>query len=195
MQKMNQVIAVEVLREVRDVLNEHGVEHFLIYGTLLGAVRDGKFCDGETDIDIGVKHEILILKIRELMDAFRNRGFTVYGYSYPYNQTRALNLIKHDIIVDIRNFEEWDGVRFLQRVDSSRNDVANVWSREHFETLGEIEFYGMKFKIPSNPEEWLRVNYGDSWRTPDPDMHVSYAGVEGWWTKTGRTVLVNNEPL
>jgi len=37
---------------------------------------------------------------------------------------------------------------------------------KHFTSLSEIEFYGMKFKIPSRTEEYLTHRYGKDWNIP-----------------------------
>ena len=40
---MNEDVAIDALRQVKEVFDEYGIEYWLDYGTLLGAIRDGKF--------------------------------------------------------------------------------------------------------------------------------------------------------
>lgn len=194
MKILDKYMATKALKEVKNILDDMGIEFFLIYGTLLGAVRDGGFVETDTDIDLGVKHEDLISKIKDLQIRLRKEGWLVAGFSYPYNQLRALNCYKYETVIDIRNFEQWNGNRFLQRVDHNRPDIANVWPKELFDSFETIPFNGMDMKIPNNPEKWLSINYGDSWRTPDPDFHRSVCGIEGWWQHIGRQFLVHDVP-
>jgi phosphorylcholine metabolism protein LicD len=180
MNPMNKVIATEVLKDADRILKANEVEYFLIYGTCLGAIRDQNFVETDTDIDLGVKHELLIPKIKKLMNDFREDGFIVYGFSHPYPYLRALNIFKNGILIDIRNFEKHGDTRFLQRINSDRVDVANTYKAEWFDNLKEIEFRGMTVKVPNPPEEYLTRNYGD-WRTPDPNFHESICGKWGFW--------------
>lgn len=41
-----------------------------------------------------------------------------------------------------------------------------VTPRRYFEQPGNIEFYGMTFKIPSDVENYLKYHYGEDWKTP-----------------------------
>ena len=45
-------------------------------------------------------------------------------------------------------------------------------STEYFDTLNEIYFYGLKVKIPSNPENFLQIKYGTDWKTPKKKWNV-----------------------
>jgi len=45
---------VETLKEIKHILDDVGVKYWLDFGTLLGAVRDGKFIPWDTDIDLGM---------------------------------------------------------------------------------------------------------------------------------------------
>lgn len=49
---MNEKAAIKILEKVKAVFDEQGIEFWLNYGTLLGAVRNGKFIDWDTDIDL-----------------------------------------------------------------------------------------------------------------------------------------------
>lgn len=44
---------VEALRDIKQILDEADVKYWLDFGTLLGAVRDGKFIPWDNDIDLG----------------------------------------------------------------------------------------------------------------------------------------------
>mgnify|MGYP000811964522 CR=1 FL=1 len=46
------LIELEIMDEIDRVCNEHGVQYFLGYGTLLGAVRHGGFIPWDDDMDI-----------------------------------------------------------------------------------------------------------------------------------------------
>ena len=51
---MDEKKAIEALRQVKEVLDNYDVEYWLDYGTLLGAVRDGKIIPWDNDIDLGM---------------------------------------------------------------------------------------------------------------------------------------------
>jgi len=50
---MKEEVAVENLREIKDVLDKNNINYWLDLGTLLGAVRDGKIIKWDTDVDLG----------------------------------------------------------------------------------------------------------------------------------------------
>ena len=55
------------LEEICSYLKKANIRHWLSSGTMLGVYRDGKFLDGDTDIDIGVM-AVDIHNIRERID-------------------------------------------------------------------------------------------------------------------------------
>jgi phosphorylcholine metabolism protein LicD len=67
---------VEVLREIKGILDEAEVKYWLDLGTLLGAVRDGKFIPWDNDIDLGTMYTES-WKIIAQIPEFERRGFTV----------------------------------------------------------------------------------------------------------------------
>lgn len=50
-----QLVDTEVLRIVTQILQKHGIDCWLDYGTLLGAVRHGGFIPWDDDLDVAVK--------------------------------------------------------------------------------------------------------------------------------------------
>lgn len=68
---MNEKVAVAALRQVKEVLDEHGIEFWLDFGTLLGAIRDGKFIPWDGDIDLGTwsdQNPKITMAFQELRD-------------------------------------------------------------------------------------------------------------------------------
>ena len=62
-------LLVDLLRRVKEVLDEHNIEFWLECGTLLGAVRDSKIMPWEHDLDFGawsVPHDIEVSIAKQL---------------------------------------------------------------------------------------------------------------------------------
>lgn len=82
---MEEEPAASVLKQIKETFDKHDIEFWLDLGTLLGAVRDGKFIPWDNDIDLGTWYKSLP-KIASAVKELRSKGFTVYGpVSYPRN--------------------------------------------------------------------------------------------------------------
>ena len=116
---MKEELAIENLKEIKEVFDKFDVEYWLDLGTLLGAVRDGKIIPWDDDIDIGVREQSWE-RILPLVSEFRKRRFHVevedwklyksfvYRYImlfragwfmgiYPYHLLKGKNAVRHDI--------------------------------------------------------------------------------------------------
>jgi len=74
---MDEKVAVEALRQVKEVLDKYGVEYWLDSGTLLGAVRNGKFIPWDVDIDLG-SLETEMEKLSKACIDLQDKGFSAY---------------------------------------------------------------------------------------------------------------------
>ena len=70
----------DLLRELKRVCDENGLRLFLIYGSLLGAVRDGGRIDGDDDIDVALMREDYDALVR-LAPSFRAPYFLQNNYN------------------------------------------------------------------------------------------------------------------
>lgn len=75
---MDEKKAVENLRDIKGILDDAGVRYWLDYGTLLGAVRDGKFIPWDTppDTDLGTMCTD-VYKVIAKLPQMEQKGFTV----------------------------------------------------------------------------------------------------------------------
>ncbi len=76
MKKMDEKVAVEALKQVKEVLDKYKVNYWLDMGTLLGAIRDGKIIEWDSDIDLSVWYEDYS-RIAAICLKLRAEGFDV----------------------------------------------------------------------------------------------------------------------
>lgn len=97
---MKEKVAVEALKQVKKALDKHGVEHWLDYGTLLGAIRDGKLIPWDRDIDLGTWSEN-VGKIASRCKEFHDKGFE----RLSTRKDTVLAMRKYEIEVDINFYQ------------------------------------------------------------------------------------------
>jgi len=73
---MNEHCAVQLLAETKSIFDKHNITYWLDAGTLLGAVRNGRFIPWDRDMDLGTWHEN-IPKLTSISNEFREKGFEV----------------------------------------------------------------------------------------------------------------------
>ncbi|WP_375476426.1 methyltransferase domain-containing protein [uncultured Jatrophihabitans sp.] len=153
---------------VREALHDiAGYDAFLIYGSLLGAVRDGGFIGHDTDLDAGYisKHPAGADAGRELAEiglALVERGFRV--------ECRVVTLHIYDLAADGAHIDLFHTFFDDEGVLRFSWGVAGItdYRREHWTGAHEIDFAGARALVPSEPEVMVAAMYGPGWRTPDP---------------------------
>jgi hypothetical protein len=155
------------LRDAFDAGREAGIEPFLMWGTLLGCVREGNIMPHDIDVDLGIRSGDYVKK-DAFIAAMRKRGYVVY-WDKPYKLkfTRRLN----KLIIDVDVFFPWDGrvicldpVRHDEYFDGAA--FGEYFSIEAFDNLKEVNFLdGLSICIPDPPEPVLAAIYGE-WQVP-----------------------------
>lgn len=70
------------LRDIKEVLDKHGIEYWLDWGTLLGAVREGKIIEWDPDMELGMM-ESEFKKIEPILPEIEEKGFEVHKIALP----------------------------------------------------------------------------------------------------------------
>jgi len=162
---MNETNAKKLLFTVADVLEDIGVEFFLFLGTCLGAVREKGFIKIDEDIDLGILQENLLPKAQVISSQFIKRGLRIEMIDHRHKEPWDGSIYA----IKFRGFgEHGDLIGFMKMkgrrvVPSHLQSGWFVLTAKLLEELGEIEFYGRKFKIPKNVGAYLTEIYGDWW--------------------------------
>jgi hypothetical protein len=144
-----------------------GLEGFLAYGTLLGAVREGAFIGHDNDVDLGYVSAATspIDVIREslrLQRALAEAGLRVERYSGAGFQVHVRDAGGHLRGLDVFG-GYWDGDRL-----ALMGEIRTPFRREWITPLSTVELFGEPFPAPAQPERLLEAMYGPGWRVPDP---------------------------
>jgi hypothetical protein len=162
------------LLEIADILDRWRIPYFLVQGTALGAYRDGGFTPTERDIDFGILQEHLQSTAVALLADFEHCGFTTEKFDLPFHHLRTLVVKKHGWKADLVGWIPWKDKRFVRSpvLKWLKKPYSIVHDRAMVENYDQVTLFGRTFNVPHPIEDYLRLEYGDDWRTPRED-HIS----------------------
>jgi len=162
--------AAEVtLKTINNALRAKGLKPFLISGSLLGCMRDGKIMPHDKDLDMGL---IGWESQFELAQAIIELG--CFDINLKRLKGKDLFLIsaidqRTNIAIDFFMFHD-RGDHYLHGIDYQYGFTQNFAFTKF--NLKEVDFLGDKFYIPDNWDLMLKENYGD-WEKPEPSYVVT----------------------
>jgi len=162
--RINRKIAKENLLEFSACLNDANITFGLIYGTLLGAIRENNFIAHDEDIDVFVLDEDRG-KVLDSLFKLKKRGLVVGRYEED-----------HDLISFVKDGEYIDIYFFKKNIFGNRAANGSFIGAKYLENLKKIEFLGEPFSVPERSEELLEKLYGKDWRVPRVDVKGSNFG-------------------
>jgi len=157
--RMNQAVARENLLLIRKAFQKHVTTFWLMYGTLLGCVREGNFIPHDKDIDIGVYAKELDSIFATLL-TLRNFGFDIVrAESDDSYLTVQKNNISTDIYVMTRDNDGWHW--------------GDIQENDYFTILDTIPFLGHTFLGPHPIVDFLVDHYGPDWKKPKSNAQAT----------------------
>jgi phosphorylcholine metabolism protein LicD len=141
----NRRICAQNLLDIKKVCDKYDKPFFLMFGTLLGAIRDKEFIRTDTDTDIGFFLESK-KGFYKVVQELATMDFELIRTS---NEDKLVTLLRDDEYVDFCFF--------------SKGDLP-------FKNLIEYPFIGSTFFVPENYEYVLGELYGD-WHKVDNGRH------------------------
>jgi hypothetical protein len=176
---------LDAVEEVLDALERAGIEPFLAYGTLLGAVREGRLLGHDSDADLGYvsRHTEPVDVMRE---SFRLQASLVeMGYETQRYSGAAFKVKVAEADGSIRGLDVFggflrDGMLYLM------GEIRTPFKEQWVFPLGTATLEGRELPVPADPDRLLAAMYGKSWRTPDPAFHFdtpssTHRRLNGWF--------------
>jgi len=184
-------------------LNNHGIQYWLDYGTLLGQRRDNAIIPWEFDLDLGVPEEECA-RISELKPIFSARGHTMYdrtdyiskkarwGYS-PYLHTPCIRIYDQNdaYYVDLYWYKRltetqarnqsvdlpslYVGGEVLCNDEGFNHDMpGGCRQASSLFPLSTVSFLGVEVSVPKNADEALTDMYGDDFMVSKPKGYKAF---------------------
>jgi len=159
----------EVLRDLR----EHcGLDAFLAFGCLLGAVRDGHIIGHDCDADVSYlsrqTHPFdIIRENKRAADTMEALGWRMTRMSAGDFKIWTRPADGHRVGIDVFAAFHVDGAFYM--VPSVTGDLE----RSALLPVGEVALEGRRFVAPARPEDLLAATYGPTWRVPDPSFEFA----------------------
>jgi hypothetical protein len=157
----------ELTSVVHDLLDRRGIVHWLDYGTLLGAVREGAFIAWDEDVDFGVFDSDLPA-ILELVPELEAAGHAVDLRDPTLVRIRYSRL--NELHVDLFRWKERNGI--LWSGFDPEFDWPGLYDRASFprryvERLEPVQLYGQPFPAPSPVHDFLvEHRFGPEYMVP-----------------------------
>lgn len=179
-----QLRALAWLRKVQNNADEAGIEVFLLFGGLLGAMRQGAFAGRPADVDIGVFVDAS-MTTESVLSSLKGRGIKVAQRKRRYERDLALLELRAPRMLKIRPL--FQGSVRVFRLDRETGCYLSICaSSKHGKELnprlqfspGELlplrvaSVLGLATRVPCNAEDWLVWRYGPEWLTPDKPQAI-----------------------
>ena len=158
---------LDAIEEVLGALRLAGIEPFVAYGTLLGAVREGHLIGHDSDADLGYvsrhTHPVdVILESFALQRALAQMGYVVTRYSGCAFKVDVVEADGSMRGLDVFGGFLRDGYLFLM------GEIRTPFEPGWVFPLGKATLEGREVPVPADTDRFLVATYGPSWRVPDP---------------------------
>lgn len=164
-------LAAEADKIVGIVARDCGIDLWMAFGTLLGAVREQGVIGSDSDVDLAYLSDQpspahMQLEMMNMNRALRRAGYRVIRKTGSFSTIRLQAPDGALATIDIYTCFYSAGM-FLATA-TLRADVPV----EAILPLQRLSFEGLLLPAPASPERLLSASYGPSWRRPDPSfMH------------------------
>lgn len=164
---MDKERAYNILHDLHSMLNTNAIEHFLFFGTLLGAYRNDDFLSEDIDIVCDYKD---YWKVRKIIDN---------DLSWEYNcvWTKEIALFKYGRKIDIlfADIEEENTYLYIYKPNKVtgkyHTEQRYIWKTKDIFPLQYMAVLNDLFLVPNNIPNCLVCYYGNTWNIPDPNWN------------------------
>jgi len=176
---LDRKIAKENLLLFKKICDNVELDFILLYGTLLGAIRDQDFIIHDYDTDVGI-FDTEVNKLLKAKDMFLTNGFRLIRTE---NSDNVISLMRNDEYIDILVLSPFTQVfKKYYACDGGKFDI------KYLTKLSTIDLFDTKFTIPNHSIELLEKNYGKDWMTPIKGEEAMDLGIKNLYRRIKRKI-------
>jgi hypothetical protein len=184
---------IEVLKNVSQTLRDNGRKNCILYGTLLGAVRNNSFIPYDDDVDLCVFSNAtviddVILDRNEIVDILRINGFEVI-----YEPTNFWNIhvysVENELTIDLFPIFIFGEKVILHMEEMKFREIP----LSIIEPFSLVKLYDEEFFAPAKPEEFLYERYGNNWHISDRFFEFPYKISTNSFLSNDKVLIINDE--
>ena len=171
--------AKELLELTKRLFTQKGLRFSLVFGTLLGAVRDKAVIKGDEDVDAFVESEE---ELRKLLPFLQENGLCL------------CRIYEHELY----SFRVRGGTCYI--VIYIKHQIPGIWGcwycylchfilpKRLIARFSPIAFLGGTYLAPRKPERFLEFWYGKTWRIPISGDHSKHGSTlyDKWKSTRGK---------
>jgi phosphorylcholine metabolism protein LicD len=179
----HQVFSFLILRRYLSLCKNHNIDTWAFDGTLLGAIRDGKFAGRPGDLDFIVSEEDaerLQSLITEHLFAKTSyiRWFPLFKQTFKveltsyqsgsrfYRKVFVLGRLLQMLEISSAKIVSHENRKFLVFDSSVEGKDYHCFDASDFYDYCDAKIYGLQVRTPSHPTKYLENLYGADWMTP-----------------------------
>ncbi len=185
-----------VLEEGCKILENIGVDYFLICGVALGFHRSDDFIPYDSDIDIGIRldaskpSECIRVK-NAVWDAFMKEYYnplrvTFYGDEQEFPMQMVFT---NERRVPFDMFFFYDNIEPDFVTHYSDQGIIRC-KKEHIDNIKKVKYKHGTYPIPTPTDEFLEFYYGPNWKVPSGKKKLEWADE----ANTGKSFEIKNTP-
>ncbi len=157
--------AKELLELTKLLFSRKGLRFSLVFGTLLGAVRDKEVIHGDEDVDVFVESEE---ELRSILPFLQQNGLCLCRIIEQKLYSFRVRGSKYYIDIYIkRPISSIWGYRYCYL-------CGHILPKRLIKHFSPIDFLGGTYLVPQKPERFLEFWYGKSWRVPISGDHSKH---------------------
>ncbi len=159
---VNFTVMNQNLLDFKKIMDKHQVRFVVIFGTLLGFIREKGVIITSKDVDVfGYASDHY--KMKPVVKELQELNFHVLDRNES-------PLKDHHIIRGGEKIEIWWFEKMItNKKEEWVYDDRIRYDGKFFNSLETVNVLGVEWKVPSNPEENLVITYGEDWKIPNPN--------------------------
>ncbi len=152
-----------LLKKFIAVCEKYGLQYWLDFGSLLGAVRHGKIIPWDDDVDVSMSKS----EFDKLAELMKNEDLNEVCYIPFYGDMIARFIFVNDTgaFLDIYCYDEFSD-RLSSRCHFENKAYRAAIPRNIIFPLSKVRFEGMEVNAPADCDSYLRIKYGNYWVLP-----------------------------